>query len=76
MVTSRPSPGGTMRGPSEAGEPEPMAEMLQRRPGPQGNRDRGPEAARQSYAYPPGPAAPGTFQPAHGPCVPPLPPSD
>lgn len=53
-----------------------MAEMLQRRPGPQGNRDRGPEAARQSYAYPPGPAAPGTFQPAHGPCVPPLPPSD
>ncbi len=51
-----------------------MAEMLQRRPGPQGHRDRGPEAARQSYAYPPGPAAPGTFQPAHGPCVPPLPP--
>ncbi len=53
-----------------------MAEMLQRRPGPQGHRDRGPEAARQSYAYPPGTAAPGTFQPAHGPCVPPLPPSD
>ena len=43
MVTSRPSPGGTMRGPSEAGESEPMAEMLQRRPGPQGHRDRGPK---------------------------------
>ncbi len=43
MVTSRPPPGGTMRGPSEAGESEPMAEMLQR-------HHRGPEAARQSYA--------------------------
>ena len=27
-----------------------MAEMLQRRPGRQGHRHRGPEAARQSYA--------------------------
>ncbi len=34
MVTSRPSSGGTMRGPSEAGESEPMGGMLQRRPGP------------------------------------------